>query len=476
MEYKVKDAEDSTYAAAVPTNAGSYTVRFSVAPTYNYSGLSVEKDLTILPKTIDIIWGSTTFTYNGSEQCPTATADGLEDGDTCPITVTGEQTDAGDYTATASIDSKNYQLPTENTASFSIAKRVVTAAPKDVTIIRGSSVPAFELTYTGLLGEDTLSPSDVPTFTCFEADGVTAVSTNTTAGSYTITWSNTDIFDDEINYKVVPATGTLTVKIPDPVAPTYPPVVEQPDEGGSVTASTDYPTAGSKVIITPKPEEGYEVGRVVVTDQDGNPVKVTDNGDGTYSFIQPEGNVTVKVAFIDKSNVSFVDVPATAYCYDAVKWAVKNGITYGTSDTAFSPNAPCTRAQMASFLWRSAGCPEPEGKSSFTDVAPDAYYAKAVAWAVENGITEGVGDNKFAPDAACTRGQMAAFLCRMAGRKAVGSKVTFTDVSADMYYAEAVQWAVENGITDGVGNNRFAPDSVCTRGQMMTFLYRFFVK
>ena len=172
----------------------------------------------------------------------------------------------------------------------------------------------------------------------------------------------------------------------------------------------------------------------------------------------------------------FVDVPANAYYYDAVLWAVKNGITYGTSDTTFSPNASCTRAQMVTFLWRAAGSLEPESLSSFTDVPADSYYAKAVAWAMENGITGGVGDNKFAPGATCTRAQMAAFLCRMAGGKAVSSTIAFTDVSADAYYAEAVQWAAENGITDGVGDNKFAPDGVCTRGQMVTFLYRFFVK
>ena len=172
----------------------------------------------------------------------------------------------------------------------------------------------------------------------------------------------------------------------------------------------------------------------------------------------------------------FVDVPANAYYYDAVQWAVKNGITYGTSDTTFSPDASCTRAQMAAFLWRAAGCPEPKGTSSFTDVPSDAYYAKAVAWAVENGITGGVGNDKFAPDDVCTRAQMAAFLCRLAGGKAESGAAAFDDVSADAYYAEAVQWAVENGITDGVGDNRFAPDATCTRAQIVTFLYRFFVK
>lgn len=275
-------------------------------------------------------------------------------------------------------------------------------------------------------------------------------------------------------------TGTFTVEVTAkestaPVTPTYPPTVTQPEAGGTVTVSPKYPIQGSKVTITATPDEGYEVDEITVTDKNGNPVEVTDNGDGTYSFTQPASRVTIKVVFRDATVVPFVDVPANAYYCDAVQWAVKNGITYGTSDTTFSPDASCTRAQMAAFLWRAAGCPEPKGTSSFTDVPSDAYYAKAVAWAVENGITGGVGNDKFAPDDVCTRAQMAAFLYRLAGGKAEGTG-TFTDVSADAYYAEAVQWAVENGITDGVGDNRFAPDVVCTRGQMATFLYRFFVK
>ena len=260
-----------------------------------------------------------------------------------------------------------------------------------------------------------------------------------------------------------------------PVIPTYPPTVTQPAEGGTVAVSPQAPAQGVTVTITPRPEDGYEVGGVSVTDRIGNPVAVKDNGNGTYSFTQPAGAVTVNVTFADKTQLAFTDVPADAYYYDAVQWAVKNGITYGTSDTTFSPDASCTRAQMAAFLWRAAGCPEPKGTSSFTDVPSDAYYAKAVAWAVENGITGGVGNDKFAPDDVCTRAQMAAFLCRLAGGKAEGTG-TFTDVSADAYYAEAVQWAVENGITDGVGDNRFAPDATCTRAQIVTFLYRFFVK
>ena len=257
---------------------------------------------------------------------------------------------------------------------------------------------------------------------------------------------------------------------------TYATNVESADNG-AVTITPRTASKGTTVTLTVVPDKGYTLETLTVTDRSGNEIELTNKGDGKYTFTMPASKVTVKATFMEDNSMLnfFVDVPANVYYYDAVQWAVKNGITYGTSDTTFSPDASCTRAQMAAFLWRAAGCPEPKGTSSFTDVPSDAYYAKAVAWAVENGITGGVGNDKFAPDDVCTRAQMAAFLCRLAGGKAEGTG-TFTDVSADAYYAEAVQWAVENGITDGVGDNRFAPDVVCTRGQMATFLYRFFVK
>ena len=167
----------------------------------------------------------------------------------------------------------------------------------------------------------------------------------------------------------------------------------------------------------------------------------------------------------------FADVPANAYFADAVKWAVDKGITNGLSDTMFGPYESCTRAQIVTFLWRAAGSPEPKAMSSFADVSTDAYYAKAVAWAVENGITTGTGDGKFSPDATCTRAQSVTFLFRAIG-KLVDSKAEFSDVLTDSYYANAVAWAVENGVTNGIGDGLFGPDNSCTRAQIVTFLFR----
>ena len=167
------------------------------------------------------------------------------------------------------------------------------------------------------------------------------------------------------------------------------------------------------------------------------------------------------------NSTSFVDVPANAYFADAVKWAVDKGVT----DTMFGPYESCTRAQIVTFLWRAAGSPEPKTASSFTDVSASAYYAKAVAWAIENGITNGMTATEFAPDATCTRGQSVTFLYRALGKK-VESSANFTDVKSDAFYADAVNWAVASDVTNGTSNTTFSPNADCTRAEIVTFLYR----
>ena len=169
---------------------------------------------------------------------------------------------------------------------------------------------------------------------------------------------------------------------------------------------------------------------------------------------------------------SFVDVPSTSYCYDAVQWAVENGVTAGTDTTHFSPNAGCTRAQVVTFLWRAAGKPIVSANVSFTDVSSDAFYYEAVKWAVANGITAGTDAAHFSPNATCTRGQVATFLYRAAKSPSVSTVSSFSDVAAGSYCYNAVSWAVANGITAGTGGNRFSPNATCTRGQVVTFLYR----
>ena len=245
---------------------------------------------------------------------------------------------------------------------------------------------------------------------------------------------------------------------------------------GTVTVSPKSASKGDTVTITAAPDKGYTLESLTVLDKDGKALELTDKGGGKYTFVMPAGKVTVKAVFMDDNTMLnfFTDVHAEDYYYDAVLWAAQKGITGGMSDTLFAPNAACTRAQIVTFLWRSAGSPEPKALSSFADVPADAYYAKAVAWAVEHGITEGTSDTTFAPGSICTRAQGAALLYRAAGSPAVSGSAAFTDVPADAYYADAAAWAEQKGITGGIGNGLFGPHNNCTRAHIVTFLYRLY--
>lgn len=256
-------------------------------------------------------------------------------------------------------------------------------------------------------------------------------------------------------------------------SPSYSVTTPSKTENGTVTVSPRSAEKGDTVTITAKPDSGYQLDGLTVTDKNGNELKLTDKGNGKYIFTMPASKVTVSATFAPEKSAAdyFADVPANSYYADAVLWAAKNGITGGIGNGLFGPNQPCTRAQIVTFLWRAAGSPEPKAMSSFSDVSADSYYAKAVAWAVENGITTGTGDGKFSPDATCTRAQSVTFLFRAIG-KLVDSKAEFSDVLTDSYYANAVAWAVENGITNGIGDGLFGPDNSCTRAQIVTFLFR----
>ena len=264
--------------------------------------------------------------------------------------------------------------------------------------------------------------------------------------------------------------GGGSVSIPDTKIPTgiY--------EHGTVTVSPESASKGDTVTITATPDKGYTLESLTVLDKDGKALELTDKGGGRYTFVMPAGKVTVKAVFMDDNTMLnfFTDVHAEDYYYDAVLWAAQKGITGGMSDTLFAPNAACTRAQIVTFLWRAAGSPEPKALSSFADVPADAYYARAVAWAVENGITEGTSDTTFAPGTICTRAQGAAFLYRAAGSPAVSGSAAFTDVPIDAYYADSAAWAEQKGITGGIGNGLFGPHNNCTRAQIVTFLYRLY--
>ena len=240
---------------------------------------------------------------------------------------------------------------------------------------------------------------------------------------------------------------------------------------GDVTVSPKSASKGDTVTITVKPDSGYELDTLTVKDASGSKIKVKDKGDGKFTFTMPASKVTVSAEFAEIETLDFADVSTDAYYYEAVKWAAKKGITGGTGDGTFNPNGSCTRAHIVTFLWRAAGSPAPKSTVSFADVPAGSYYAKAVAWAVENGITLGTGDGTFSPNATCTRAQSVTFLYRALGT-APTTVNGFTDVTADAFYADAVAWAVESGVTNGTSASTFSPNNGCTRAQIVTFLYR----
>ena len=244
-------------------------------------------------------------------------------------------------------------------------------------------------------------------------------------------------------------------------------------KNGDVTVSPKNASKGDTVTITVKPDSGYEVGSVTVLDSKGNELKLTDKGDGKYTFTMPGSKVTVTAEFVEEQAASiFADVPADVYYAKAVEWAVKKGITNGKANGLFGSNDPCTRGQIVTFLWRAAGSPAPKGTAKVpADVLPGSYCYDAVAWALENGITNGLDDGTFGVNSTCTRGQSVTFLYRAMGT-APTTVNGFTDVAAGDFYAEAVAWAVENGVTDGTSATTFSPNNGCTRAQIVTFLFR----
>lgn len=432
-----------------------------------------------------------TLTYNGTAQ-PLITAGSTSGGRMeYRLGNTGDYsaevptaTNAGTYTVWYKVvGDDTHDSVAEQSFSVSIAKAKVTATAKSYAIQTGDKAPDLaapvlgeHYTVDGLFGGDTLGGTAALTY---EKDGTPVTPDTSAAGSYDIGLSGvTEPMGG--NYEpLVLKNGTLTISArpssggsSSSSKPTYP-VSSSSVKNGSVSFSTRSASKGSTVTITVKPDKGYELASLMVRDSNGNPIAVTPKTADTYTFIMPSGNVSVEPIFAPiKAQPEFKDVASDSYYYEAVQWAVENGITEGTSATTFSPGASCTRAQMVTFLWRAAGSPAPKSAANpFKDINKNDYYYSAILWSVENGITSGTGADTFSPGATVTRGQTVTFLHRAAGSPLAGSSA-FSDVAADAYYAKAVAWANKNGITSGTGSDKFSPDADCTRGQIVTLLYR----
>ena len=349
----------------------------------------------------------------------------------------------------------------------------------------------------GVIYNGGVKEQDLVTLTMKYNDGATADSTYNVASGTTITlptprrsgytfngWYDGSKFYAAGASYTVSATVTLNASWSyissgsSSYDPTYSVSTPSKTEHGTVTVSPKNASKGDRVTVTVKPDSGYVLETLTVTDKNGNELTLKDKGNGKYTFTMPAGKVEVKATFMEDNSMLnfFYDVPNNAYFYEAVKWAVKNGITTGVGDNLFAPEQPCTRAQIVTFLWRAAGSPEPKGAASgMSDVVSGSYYEKAVAWAIENGITTGTTTSTFSPDATCTRAQAVTFLARALKAKAA-SAAEFSDVPTGSYFADAVAWAAANGVTEGIGGGLFGSDNDCTRGQIVTFLYRAYNK
>ena len=398
-------------------------------------------------------------TYTGSDDSIAAVA---ADG-----TVTIKKAGTVTVTATAAATRDYDEATASCTLIIGPAKLTVTALDKKITVYESAPdltnpVEGEDYTVTGtLFGADTLT---AVTLSYAETPDTSKV------GEYVI-----NIAATLANYDITTVPGTLTI---EPSKSTQRLGIldgTRTVPGGTIGTSPKNALPGQTVTITVTPQKGYELGGLTVRDIAGGQLTLTRESDREYTFVMPDSSVSVTGYFVREGETMFRDVPADAYYYEAVQWAVETGVTGGVGDDLFAPDAACTRAQIVTFLWRAAGSPEPQSKADFTDVPANAYYAKAVAWALENGITKGTSATTFSPDDPCTRAQAVTFLARALSAKAEGT-ADFLDVAESAYYCGAVAWAAENDVTSGVGGKRFAPDQTCTRAQIVTFLYRAYNK
>ena len=401
--------------------AGTAVITAKASATEEYDAAAATCTLTVEKKPIAIPTAdATVFTYNGTEQTYALAEDGA-------YTITGnKQTNANEtgYSVTAALkDTVNTQWADGTTAdktyTFVIGKAVITVKAKDQTAYVGDKAPALgedSYTVSGLVGEEKLTTQ--PTVKYIGTDGSEIAPDMTKTGEVKILADGAAASD---NYTIHYEDGKLTVSTRPSGGgssndSSYTVSVDK-TKNGAITVSPKSASKGDTVTVTVKPDKGYELDTLKILDKNGDKVKLTEKN-GKYTFVMPAGKVTVKSSFAEEAPEQiFADVPVDAYYYEAVKWAAEKGITGGTGNGLFSPDATCTRAQSAAFLYRAAGSPAVSGSAGFSDVAANAYYAQAVAWAKEHGITDGIGGGLFGSANDCTRAQIAAFLWRLYAEK-----------------------------------------------------------
>lgn len=485
ITYRVKSGNDvvdvdPTTGALTIKKAGTAVITVTAAETDTYAAATKDVTVTVNPKPVSAPTADdSVFTYNGNEQTY-AIAENAD------YTITGnKQTNAGTYTVTVALKDKNNTAwatggNADKTFNFVIGKASVAVTAIDQSIKVDDTVPNLSApvagthyTVTGLVGSDELTTITME----YQLDGSAVTPDNTKTGTYDIVITTVDA---GANYTVTTTDATLTISRRSTGGGgssnnTYS-IVVLSAENGTVTANKTKATKNETVTLMAKADQGYMLESLTVTTSSGSNVALTERGGGKYTFSMPASKVTVKATFVKRAagTTSFLDISTDDYFYDAVLWAVEMGITDGTSETTFSPELGCTRAQMVTFLWRASGMPEATiTETPFVDVDEYSYYYEALLWAYEVGVTDGTSETTFSPDEICTRGQMAAFMYRHDDKPAVSGDHPFEDVAVNDYYHNAVIWAFGEGITDGTSDNTFSPKNVCTRGQMVTFLYRF---
>ena len=422
--FTVDEKEGYTYTVKLGDETltkvnGGYTI-----PAERLTGTALTVTVEKTEKTPEITTTTIGFTGSGSGDIAGGTSQTATNGQDFTFTINEE---AG-YTYTVKLGN---EILTKANGKYTIPGAKLTGTALIVTVEKTTKTPEITTTTIGFVGSGS---GDV-------AGGTSQTATNGTDFTFTVDEKEGYTYTVKLGNETLTKTnGQYTIPGAKLTGAALTVTVEKTGKTGEKPLPTP---------VGPKPEK---------------PEKPTEPG--TTEPTEPGTTEPTKPAH------SFDDVPAGAYYEEAVAWAAEKGITEGTSANTFAPKALCTRAQVVTFLWRAAGCPEPQNAGSFADVTAGSYYAKAVAWAIENGITGGTGDGMFSPDAVCTRAQAVTFLYRASAAPAVDGSSSFSDVDADAYYMAAVRWAEQNGITGGIGGGLFGSDLDCTREQIVTFIFR----